>query len=81
MDAAINLTEMENEGNIVGIAAVLNYFGLRIMFYYSTIDDIKPYLLAVDPKTNTSLSFWYDAPTEQVRRAIIESRKAFGVII
>lgn len=71
-----------NEGNIVAIAAVLNLFGfIGLRFFYNEVDDIAPYIMAVDPKTNTSISFWYDAPTEQVKRSIIESRRAFGVIV
>lgn len=72
---------MNLQENIVSIAAVLNLFGMNLRFIYNEIDDIKPYFFVIDPKTNSSLAFWYDAPTEQVRSAIIESRKAFGVIL
>ena len=76
MDAARTFFEMDE--NIVGIVAVLNYFGLSVRFYHSPLNDIAPYFLATDPKTGAHLSFWCDAPSEQVRRSIIASRQAFG---
>lgn len=64
--------------NVVGIAAILNTLGFTGLCFFKPSEDLRPFILAEDPVTLTSLSFWIDTPNKDVLRTIAESRKQFG---
>lgn len=72
---------MEKE-NIVGIAAVLilnDFVGLKFCKSDEPICEVLYYILAVDGKTGTSLSFWIDTASERVQYVIDDSRRKFAL--
>ncbi len=64
--------------NVVGISAILNFLGFTGFRFVESDGSFRPYILATDPLTQSSLSFWIDTPNIQILRSICESRKKFG---
>lgn len=75
------MDKQELEINVVGIATIFNFFGMTEIRFFRNDDGLAPFLTARDPQMNRTFRFFFNATTEQVRRAIIESRKAFGVTV